>query len=107
MAKVKSEPTMAPQIPANSGSRLSPLVKKRRLKTLSIRPSAIQPSTQAICWSLKMRSDSGTSRGMSPFMSMSTSSETGTDRLCRVPSHSGLASTSSRNSKAAPEDASA
>ena len=39
-AKVKKEPTTAPQIPANSGSRESPDEKNVLLNLFSILPSA-------------------------------------------------------------------
>ncbi len=63
---VRNEPTTAPQTPASSGSRESPDVRKRVLKTSRKRPSARSRSIHAIWASESRRSDSGVSREMRP-----------------------------------------
>ena len=60
--RVKKDPIKAPRIPANSGSRESPLVKNTVLKRLSSRPSATSLSNHRISWSETRRSDSGSDR---------------------------------------------
>ena len=49
----KKEPEIAPSMPASSGSRLSPLEKKRQLNVLRMRPSSSSRSSQASCFSVK------------------------------------------------------
>ena len=99
---VKKEPATAPKMPASSGSRESPAVKNRVLNFFSTASSAIKASTQAICLSLMRRSDSGTSRGINPLSSMSTSSPA-TSQISRlVPIVSGFEIASFCRSKAAP-----
>ena len=100
--RAKKEPTTAPRMPASSGSRESPAVKKVVLKRFSIRPSSSRWSTHASWSSSTRRSSSGRSRSMCPFMSMSMSSSAGTHTSTVVPTRAGFASTISRTWYAAP-----
>ena len=92
----------APRMPASSGSRLSPFLKKVRLNCFFSRPASVSWSIQVICLSFTRRSASGTFRGMCPLTNMSTSSSaiTQSDRV--EPISSGWRVTMRCSSKAAP-----
>ena len=64
-------------------------------------------STQEICLSLRIRSDSGTSRGIAPFKSMSASSDRGIDNFDFFPSAVKSPRSMVRSSKDAPDETSA
>ena len=94
----------APRIPANSGSRLSPAVKRAVLKRTSTPSAASSLSSQAISLSLTRRWSSGTSREIPPFTKVSMSSELRSQTRRVLPTIEGSARTRSRSSRPAPEE---
>ena len=99
---VKNDPTAAPQMPASSGSRLSPAVKKVVLKTVLTMPRPCRRLNHSIWRSFTRRSDSGVLALMAPLLNWSMSSDMGTRKVRRCPISEGSANTASRTMNTAP-----